>query len=283
MGIRIASPSRRESEQFGPQRWQRAVRVPRKLSAFRLGQWLVHRCRDGILNVLFPPSCAYCGEEIHPSGYRAEVCPRCRQRFVAEPESFCLRCGRKVPDSTGFTGDCARCRGRKLPFDRVIPLGVYEADLRLAVLRMKHFHQQPLAVAMGGLIARRLADTLGDDPLDMVVPVPIHWARRMSRGTNSPEVMAEVIGSDLGILTATRLVKNRRKTRKQSMLSPLERRRNVRGAFFVSPGYSLEGAHVALVDDVVTTGATASEVCGVLRGRGAATITVAVVARAEDR
>jgi predicted amidophosphoribosyltransferase len=117
-------------------------------------------------------------------------------------------------------------------------------------------------------------------PADVVVPMPIHWLRRALRGTSSPEVMAEAIGAQLQVNLAKGMLRCARSTKKQSLLSPRQRQHNVRGAFCVSPKYPPQGLHVVLIDDIVTTGATASEAAQTLRRAGAARVTVAVVARA---
>jgi predicted amidophosphoribosyltransferase len=111
------------------------------------------------------------------------------------------------------------------------------------------------------------------------VPVPAHWAKRLLRGVNGPDLLVEAIGRRLSIPTATDLLVCRRRTRKQGTLLPSERFLNVRNAFAVSWGYDIGDAHVLLVDDVMTTGATAGEAARTLRRAGADRVTVAIVAR----
>jgi ComF family protein len=145
---------------------------------------------------------------------------------------------------------------------------------------MKHFREQTLAAAIGVLIADKLAETLEGNRPDLIVPMPMFWLRRMIRGTSSPEIMAESVAQGTRVRTVSGLLRCRRKTKKQSMLTAAERRRNVRGAFSVSRGYDISGRHAILIDDIVTTGASAHEASKALRTAGAARITVATVARA---
>jgi ComF family protein len=151
---------------------------------------------------------------------------------------------------------------------------------------MKHFHEQPLASAMGRLLAHRLRQRLTDAAAELeagpqvIAPMPTHWVRRLSRGTSAPEVLAEAMAAETGIRLATRLLQCTRRTAKQSLLSPRQRPRNVKGAFRVRPGNELLGLHVVIIDDVVTTGATANEAARILRRAGASCITVAAVSRA---
>jgi ComF family protein len=109
----------------------------------------------------------------------------------------------------------------------------------------------------------------------------MHWMRRLVRGINNPDVLADLLSRHLDAPLATAGLVRRRNTLPQKDLSPRERRLNVRGAFRVRKGYNVKGAHVLLVDDILTTGATASEAARVLKRAGAATVGVAVLARAE--
>ena len=145
---------------------------------------------------------------------------------------------------------------------------------------MKHQRDYALMAAMGTLIAERLVQQSDVANPDFLTSIPTHWGRRAIRGVSGPEIMAEIAASHLQRRLARRLLRCRRKTSKQSMLSPAQRRRNVRGAFRLAPGYPLDGRHVVLIDDIVTTGATASEAAKVLTQAGVGSVTVAVVARA---
>ena len=132
-------------------------------------------------------------------------------------------------------------------------------------------------MAMGGLLAKCLEDRV--DRPDLIVPVPMHWSRRLVRGVNPAEVLVEVVAARLQVRSLRFALRCRRKTRKQGTLVPSERRRNVRGAYRVSAGYVIKGAHILVIDDVMTTGATADEVARVLSAAGAESVSLAVVAR----
>jgi predicted amidophosphoribosyltransferase len=97
---------------------------------------------------------------------------------------------------------------------------------------------------------------------------------------NSPDLIVEAIAARLSLPHSARILFSRRRTRKQGTLLPAERRKNVRGAFGVKKGYDLAEQHVLLVDDIMTTGATANEAARTLRRSGAARVSVLVVARA---
>jgi predicted amidophosphoribosyltransferase len=118
---------------------------------------------------------------------------------------------------------------------------------------------------------------------DLVAPVPMHWSRRFVRGTNSATLLAEVTARRMKIPAVLRLIKRLRNTPPQFTVPPYRRAKNVRRAFLVRPRPLLKGAHVLLVDDVLTTGATCSEAARTLKAAGASRVTVAVIARSLTR
>jgi ComF family protein len=168
-----------------------------------------------------------------------------------------------------------------LKFGHALTLGSYDAAIRDVVLRMKHWRQDSLSQAVAELLAETLDPQLAMWPIDVVVAVPMHWRRRIVRSTNSPELVAETIAKRLQRPLSRRSLKRTRATRPQGTLSPRERRKNVRDAFRLARGSDWRGANVLLVDDILTTGATCSEIARVLKSAGAAEVNVVVVARAQ--
>ncbi len=256
-------------------RWERLGVLASRVLPRVQGRWW-GRAAD----LVFPPCCAFCRTDVDQDTLRPQLCDECRDRLLSQRGPRCGHCGGALPGPSQRASDCPQCRDRVFHFDRVVPLGTYERELRDAIVRMKHFHEQPLAAAVGELLAERVASELGENPADVIAPMPIHWLRRLWRGTSSPEVMAEVVAAQSGVPLARSLLHCRRKTKKQSMLSPWERRRNVHGALGVSSGYLIEGLHVVVIDDTVTTAATANEAARVLRRAGARRVTIATLARA---
>jgi ComF family protein len=249
--------------------------------------------RRGIADLLFPPSCANCAAELDESasaGRDVWLCDACFDAMDLFSGPMCVRCGAPVP---GIVADetqvatkprarvgCYRCTGRKLWFDETIALGAYEGSLREVILRMKNAEGDSLSLAMGRLFIEKREERLAEIDADVVAPIPSHWRRRVVHRTNSAAVLAEVVAGQLRVPLAERLVRRSRYTVRQSDLSPTERWTNVRRAFSVRTGYHLKAAHVLLVDDVMTTGATCSEAARALRQAGAERVTVAVIARA---
>jgi ComF family protein len=218
------------------------------------------------------------------------LCDACLEEMEIFSEPMCVRCG--APVSEIFADEdqaatkprarpgCYRCGGRKLWFDQTVALGHYDGRLRDIVLHMKRAEGDALSLAMGRLICDKRGQRLAEIGADVVAPIPLHWRRRVVHRTNSAAVLAEVLAGKLRAPFADRMLKRSRYTVRQTDVSPSERWNNVRRAFAVRAGYHLNAAHVLLVDDVLTTGATCSEAARALRQAGAARVTVAVIARA---
>lgn len=231
------------------------------------------------MDLVLPPCCVLCHRDMEGQA-SAGICEDCRKPLTIQRPPRCVKCA--MPQTVGTGGDCPHCRGRRFAFASVRCVAPYEGAVREAVLRAKTLAGESIAAALGGLLAESLAaERPPAAETDLVTAVPSHWLRRLRRGTNSAAVMAQVVSQRLEIPLAADLLVCRRNIQKQSGLNTYERRRNVRGAFRTSWGYDIQGAVVLLVDDVLTTGATAQEVARLLRRRGAARVDVAIVARAE--
>lgn len=233
------------------------------------------------LDLFFPPRCAFCDEETDTPADGILLCAECRGRMVHGSGEPCPRCGARTTECRRSALGCPSCTSILNPVDGVVPLGPYEDSLREAVLRMKRRSSESLSMAVGRLYAQCRGEALARAKCDLIVPVPMHWLRRLVRGTNSPETVAQGLAAALDRPVAPRMVVRCRNTLPQSELLPGERQKNVRGAFRVRAGYPLMEKRVLLVDDILTTGATCSEIAKVLKRAGASAVTVAVLARAE--
>ncbi len=275
---------------------RRAATVIHRSSAIgrqRLASGLraVREFRSAALDIVFPPSCAGCQAELPERlSDSLQLCNACLDEMELFKGSTCRQCGAPVPDFAHNVAPseqtvvkkpgCYRCRGRKLWFEETIAAGLYAGKLREALLRMKQQQGDALSLAIGQLLWRECGERLAAADAHVVVPIPLHWRRRLAHRTNSAALLAEILSSRLQLPLAERLLRRRRRTEPQFSLTPPQRWDNVRRAFTVRGGYHLNEAHVLLVDDILTTGATCSEAARALRKAGAARVTVVVAARA---
>lgn len=237
--------------------------------------------RAASLDLLYPPACLGCRAELE-SHNQATFCDDCLSRVPFLRGPTCRKCSAPVPalvPSVAGREFCPRCAGIKLWFDDAIALGEYDGILRDWLLRMKDSSGQSLALGVAELIWRDHRDCLASGEYDVIVPVPMHWRRRLERSSNAASILAERIAEHLRTPLASELLRRTRHTRPQFSVPPSQRRANVRNAFAVRNGYHFNGARVLLVDDILTTGSTASAAARTLKRRGAASVTIVVAAR----
>ncbi len=246
------------------------------------GATLRSRLRQALVDLVFPPACVSCFAPIDADlapWPGVLLCPHCAGELALIAGPTCHQCGAPTAEGRDSVERCARCDGRKLWFDGTIALGHYVGRLRQMLLLMKGARGDPTSLAVAELIWQRRGPQLRAVAPHLVVPIPIHWLRRWSRGTNSATLLAENLARRLRVPVSTRVLRRRRNTPSQATLPPSQRWPNVRRAFSVKKGYPLEHAHVLLVDDILTTGATCSEAARALKRAGAARVTVVVAAR----
>jgi len=164
-------------------------------------------------------------------------------------------------------------------FDAVYCFGWYEGVLRELIHLFKYGRMQPLSKTLS---AHLLSALPLDQGFDVVVPMPLHWRRQWQRGFNQSGLLARAVAMRRGLEVA-HAVRRTRATATQAGLSHAGRRANVARAFRVRKPRAIEGRRVLLVDDVITTGATASACAAALKRAGAKSVTVLALARVDRR
>lgn len=239
-------------------------------------------------HLLFPPACLVCGLELPaaPPGASLErwlaerICSAC-ELDLAISGGRCSHCGLPSPGGS----DCVGCRqlwGRLhlsvLPWQQLFVLGGYADRLRDMVLQAKRPAGEDRAELLAMLLLRQHGQ-LAEICLDAVVPVPMHWRRRLARGTNAASVIAKRLAWQLGVPQKNAL-QRKRLTPLQRSLPAAERPGNVAGSFRLR-GRQPPGRQVLLVDDVATTGATFAAAATALLEAGVSVVYAAAVARAD--
>jgi ComF family protein len=176
-------------------------------------------------------------------------------------------------------GCCALCRLGLRGFDEAYCFGAYEGALRELIHLYKYGRMRPLAKPLADMLSAALPR---DRAFDVVVPVPLHWRRLWQRGFNQSELLARATARRCGI-PMWNAVRRLRATEAQAGLTNALRRRNVAGVFRVKPRVRVEGLRVLLVDDVMTTGATAGACAAALKRAGAKSVALLALARVDRR
>ena len=231
------------------------------------------------LDLLYPSLCVVCDATLG-AGRRDPLCVACWRGIERIDEPRCETCGGPLPSfdraPAGASPRCPPCTNAPPPFDYARAAGVYAGPLRDALHAFKFDGTRALARPLGDLVIERCGSLLGPH-VDALVGVPLTRARERERGFNQAALLAAHLGAASGLPHKPRWLARRHGTRPQTELTAEERRANVAGAFRASR--RVAGAHVLLVDDIFTTGATAGECARTLRAAGARAIGVVAVAR----
>jgi len=198
---------------------------------------------------------------------------------IDEPADYCPRCGASCgPGAVTATG-CVWCHESGLPWSRLVRLGEYEPPLNEWIRSMKFARQWQWADWFGRRLAERLPPRIPKP--ECFCPVPMHWTRRWRRGFNQSERIARALAAERGQPLAP-VLRRTRYTAAQSLMPVSQRPANVRASFAAAP-VDLRGWRVWLVDDVITTGATARACARLLRKVGADEVALLVAAVADPK
>jgi len=247
-----------------------------------------------ILNGIFPSDCAVCGApKMDLGGFK--VCEACVGRVGPQQDALCARCGDALGmESARFAGamgvgECTMCRMAPPEFARAVAFASYDNEIREMLHLLKFDGQRGLAEHVLGEWLAAAVLKLRDEAAGelVVVPVPLFAGRERLRGFNQAGVLAAAAVKRLRKMApewklrveAGALVRVK-DTRAMYALSPHQKRANIRGAFRIADAEAVRGREVLLVDDIMTTGATARECSRVLLRAGATKVWVATVARA---
>ena len=260
---------------------QPEIPAPSSLPNESSSSWIGPLIRAG-RDLLFPPECSFCRSLI-ASDTTFGLCDGCQSELCVDSKAeYCMGCGTLSLASVFGLSKCPECDKRDYHFDEIVPLGIFRGRLREAMIRTKNFGEAPLARSIALLSAQRLSSAIGENRPDIVVSIPKYWLKRLLKGSNGAELLSEEIAKFLNVPFFPRALRWTRNIRKQSLLSVTERTRNVRGALKLTSGFDVRNAHVLIVDDTMTTGATANEAAAVLKRCGVCRVSVAVAARASN-
>ena len=208
-----------------------------------------------LMELLFPPKCVLC-RKLLKSG-EIDLCRECR-------------------------ADAPEYAGKKINIrflDSFAAVWYYEGNVRRSLLRFKFYNARSYGVSYGRILAMRLQREYPDG-FDMLTWVPVSRLRKLRRGYDQVELLAKAVGRELGLSPVPTLKKIRNNRPQSRLKDPAARRANVLGAYRLLEGAAVKGQRVLLLDDILTTGATAGECARVLLSAGASEVHCAAVAAA---
>ncbi len=235
------------------------------------------------LRLIYPSQCLDCGAPVEQDG---SLCPGCWRDCEFVTGCACARCGVPLPGAASGSEaedaalSCDDCLVLARPWQRTRAVLVYRSVGRDLVLALKHGDRPDLALPLGAWLAVAAAPLVR--PGMVVVPIPLHPRRLLSRRFNQAALLAAQVARAHGLAHFPTLLQRSRATPAQDHRNYAERHENLRGVLAVSPRHrgALAGREVLLIDDVMASGATVAEAARALIEAGAGPISVAVLARA---
>lgn len=223
-------------------------------------------------NILFPPKCIICNK----INNREVICENCWNE-IPWIERECNICGIPIEENDKICTDCAV---KTHFFDKAVSVFVYNELSSKIMLMFKNADETSLASALVQWMYDKATTDI--EQADVIVPVPIHFSKRLKRLYNQSELLAQKISEISGIKYEPRVLEKIKKTHTQEGLSAKKRNKNVIGSFGVSEKYknTIKNKKVLLIDDVMTTGATVDECSRILKNNGAEKVVVLTAARA---
>lgn len=229
---------------------------------------------QAVLRLIYPPACVACGEPVETD---FGLCGPCWRETAFISGTVCEACGIPLPGEG--VAHCDDCLALGRPWNRGRAVFLYRNTGRKLVLGFKHADRVDLARPLGDWLLRAARPIL--QPGMLVVPVPLHWRRLFLRRYNQSALVAARLAQGAGLAHCPDLLQRIRPTGTQDGRGRDARFANLSGAIRVHPGRAarLKAAHVLLVDDVMTSGATLATCAEACLGGGAAAVSVCVLAR----
>lgn len=249
---------------------------------------LLKKLRAGALvlqGAFLPSPCPLCGGS--PGQHQQLLCSDCELAlpYLTRAEALCQNCALPLTTDSGY---CGQCLSYPPAFSRCLIPFAYIYPLDRLIHRYKYRRQLTEGRALTNLLAEHLRACYREENElrlpELIIPVPLHWTRRLARGFNQTEVMGWQLARELQIPIDSRLCKRRRRTLAQRGLSREKRRNNLHSAFELRLGGEalLKGRCIALLDDVVTTGSTARALSALLINAGAEEVQIWALARTPE-
>lgn len=227
----------------------------------------------GVMDIIFPRNCMLC-RHYHPATARDPLCPRCRAMLPVNKPPFCIRCSRHLNNVTEESL-CPSCRNRLPSFDEAWALLHYEGPARELLHRFKFHNKTSVRHTFATLLrgfTQRYALQFPDAA--MVIPIPLHPVRLRERGYNQALLLAGCVAREFNLPLREDILIRARHTPRQSELDAKDRWTNIKEAFRIKNSDAIVGRAIIVVDDILTTTATASEAANTLKDAGASRVIV---------
>ena len=221
---------------------------------------------ENILDILCPKTCPMCDKII---SRHENICTNCHSKLVYIHEPKCKKCGKELRDEAKEY--CADCSVKKHYFDLNVAVFEYSAMVSKSLYKFKYHNRRTYARFYGEAIAKHCANDIRRWNPDVIVPVPIHYKKRIKRGYNQATLIARELGKEINIYVDEKYLYRVVNTRPMKELNKTNRKKNVENAFKIYKNV-VKYKKIILVDDIYTTGSTLDACAKALLGAGASEV-----------
>lgn len=227
-----------------------------------MGNKVLKRLCELVVDFFFPPSCPICGEVV---GKSIEPCEKCKIKIEYVRQPVCLKCGKEIADEEEEF--CRDCRENQRSYKRGFPVMKYVEPMKESMAMFKYHNKRSYAKFYSREIIKRHGREILDINPDVLVPVPLHRAKQKKRGYNQAEILARELSYYLEVPVESDLIRRVAKTSPQKELSVKGREENIKKAFN-SSNKIVKYKCALLIDDIYTTGATIEACTKILHEQG---------------
>ncbi|MEW6075443.1 MAG: ComF family protein [Candidatus Omnitrophota bacterium] len=237
------------------------------------------RLGKGLKDILYPPTCIACRKRLPEEDGDKPVCRHCYVSIKRNLPPFCYRCGRHLDIRHSVKNLCVECIRKTLHFDRALSPCKYEGVMKELIHAFKYRNKDYLGKDLGALMVDFIREYGFDmKPIDLVMPIPLYRSRMREREFNQAQLLGDCVAKAFNKEIFLHGLIRHRQTKPQAELQGQKRLQNIKGCFSLMNADLVKERNVLLIDDVLTTGATASEAASVLKKAGAHTVFVLTLA-----
>lgn len=240
---------------------------------------MLRRFLQSLMNLLYPKTCLACNLKVKAATGESLICGKCYSEIEINLPPFCSLCGRHLEKDNLDNNICHTCTKNRLHFDRAFSPCVYNGVIKNLIHAFKYKGKDNLGKPLSEIMINFIREySLPLDHLEFIIPIPLHKARLREREYNQAEILSMHIAEEFKKNLSNDILLRHRQTKTQTELKNTERFLNMANSFSVNNRFDIKGKNLLLVDDVLTTGATASEAALTLKNAGAKTVFVLTLA-----
>jgi len=239
----------------------------------------IHEYLHASLDLFYPRFCLHCNINLNNS-LEQYLCTGCKESITYVNENYCIKCGTILGPyiTSSATDGCFFCKGKNFHFDTITAIAHYDDIMKTLIHKYKYAGQKFLHKTFNELALQKTKTAGIADKTDVIIPVPLHWLRKLQRGFNQSELLARGLHRSYCKPLSINNLLRVRNTMSQTKLSKNKRQQNIHNAFYIRDPESIKGKRILLVDDVYTTGVTSEECANFLKKAGAQSVHIFVLA-----